>query len=258
MSANNNKHEKVTTKLEIVLFVMLFIFLATVAFLIGIAVKSNEWKDPITIDNWLIYYGTISGSLIGGFITATGLFFTLKQNSKTILEQRKFDRDAMKKQNEQFEKDYNLRLINQKLNTYKEIFLLVEEVINKAVSINHKVVLDEHLDEWNAMTKRKGIRYNHIKDIEELYELSNKFNFMLVFITEESIRNLSKEAFKVLETASDQKEKCEKNEISKNSYIGYYTEISTAYTKISQEIKKVSEDIYLNNFVKDMNVRYSN
>lgn len=81
--------KKILNKKEWIIIGVLIILLISVPFIIGVAVKVHEWDKPISIDNWLIYYATISGALIGGFITALGLYITIKQTREIQKENKK-------------------------------------------------------------------------------------------------------------------------------------------------------------------------
>lgn len=71
--------KKILDKKEWIIIGVLIMLLISVPFIIGGAVKVHEGDKPISIDNWLIYYATIGGALIGGFITSVGLYITIKQ-----------------------------------------------------------------------------------------------------------------------------------------------------------------------------------
>ncbi|MGG7077368.1 hypothetical protein [Clostridium sardiniense] len=92
--------KKILDKKEIIIIIGLITLLISIPFIIGSMVKVHELDKPISIDNWLIYYATIGGALIGGFITAVGLYITIKQtreiqdeNSKDIEKERTIEKD---------------------------------------------------------------------------------------------------------------------------------------------------------------------
>lgn len=80
---------KILNKKEWIIILLLIAFLISIPFIIGGAVRVHEWDKPISIDNWLIYYATIGGALIGGFITAVGLYITIKQTREVQNENKK-------------------------------------------------------------------------------------------------------------------------------------------------------------------------
>ena len=81
--------KKILNKKELIIILLLITFLISIPFIIGTAVKVHEWDKPISIDNWLIYYATIGGALIGGFITSVGLYITIKQTREVQNENKK-------------------------------------------------------------------------------------------------------------------------------------------------------------------------
>lgn len=91
--------KKILSKLEFAVFVVLLILMMLTAFIIAGLVKVNEWSVPISIDNWLIYYGTIFGALIGGYITAVGLYITNKQTREIQNENKKIQKMILRRQN---------------------------------------------------------------------------------------------------------------------------------------------------------------
>jgi len=251
-SINNNLNKKNVGKK---LFTLVGIFAIALPFIIFVVVYYiNINKFPIFIDkkDILVYYGSIIGGCFTGFITAGGLYYTFKQSSASLFEQRKFDIDSMEKQESQFNKDYNITLINQKLERYKDIFLLIEQIINKAVDINHKVALNENVYVFNTLRNRRVFHENHIKDIEKLYELSNKYNFMSIFITEKTIIDLSKEAFELLKSVITKKNNVENSKMTFEDYVNYYDEVREKYVEVSNELKRVSEYIYIEEILIDM------
>lgn len=80
--------KKILDKKEWIIIGVLIMLLISVPFIIGGAVKVHEGDKPISIDNWLIYYATIGGALIGGFITALGLYITIKQTREIQQENK--------------------------------------------------------------------------------------------------------------------------------------------------------------------------
>lgn len=80
--------KKILEKKEIIIIIGLVIFLISIPFIIGGMVKVHEWEKPISIDNWLLYYATIGGALIGGFITSVGLYITIKQTREIQKENK--------------------------------------------------------------------------------------------------------------------------------------------------------------------------
>ncbi|WP_338912762.1 hypothetical protein WHY20_04295 [Clostridium perfringens] len=84
--------KKILHKKEWIIIGILIMLLSSVPFIIGGAVKMHEWDKPISIDNWLIYYATICGALIGGFITALGLYITVNQ-TREIQQENKLEQE---------------------------------------------------------------------------------------------------------------------------------------------------------------------
>lgn len=89
--------KKILEKKEIIIIIVLIIILITIPFIIGAMVKAHEWDKPISIDNWLIYYATIGGALIGGFITSVGLYITIKQTREIQSENKSIQEKSERK-----------------------------------------------------------------------------------------------------------------------------------------------------------------
>ncbi len=242
-SRKKNKEESNLMLIFTILAVDLIIILPTTINILVRAFSNNLLPD---INNTLVYYGTIIGACLTGFITAVGLFFTLNQNAEQLANQRKFDKDAMKEQKELFDKEYNLKLINQKLDTYKEIYLVIEDIINKLVNINHNFIENKY----------KNHTSNVMRDIESVYETHNKLNFMLIFITEISIIEKYEEAKKQMFKLADITNELYENKISLDQYDEYWSKLHHSYNYLSNELKEVSKNIYIKNINKDIKIKY--
>jgi len=118
---NNDKKNKFLKGYEKFAIFILILLMTLIIFIIAVWVKSYEslYKSSIALDNWLLYYGTISGALIGGAITAIGLFFTFKINANQLEEQRKIDNKRWENSNSQFNRQMKIQIINEKINDYK-------------------------------------------------------------------------------------------------------------------------------------------
>lgn len=100
--------KKILNYKEIRIVFLLAILLISIPFIIGYIVKLHEWEKPISIDNWLLYYATIGGSLIGGFITTVGLYITVNQTRKIQIKNEEFNSKQLK-----------IITINDQINEYK-------------------------------------------------------------------------------------------------------------------------------------------
>lgn len=246
--SNNNLNEEKPKKWIFIVVTIVAILLPFTIF--GAVYCVNISKMPIFYDkkDVLVYYGSIFGSCFTGFITAGGLYYTLNQNYKSITKQRQFDTEVMEKHETQFNKDYNLRLINQKLDTYKEIYLVIEEIINKVVDIRSKVYTKGYLGV-------DGVIYT---DIEKIYEIHNKFVFMSIFITEPDLINYYNEIKLTLMNLIHVTNKYHQHEMILKQYDDYYERIMKEYAHLSTMLKDTSEDIYKKNILIHMKVKYSN
>ncbi len=142
------KNERFLSRGEKWGIVLVFAGMVAIIFIIAVCVRVNEIEGglSISIDNWLLYYGTISGALVRGFITAVGLFFTFKINAKQLKEQRKIDNDRWESSNRQFNQQMKIQIINEKINDYKRCVESIDELINA-----NKEVYDALVDYKNSL-----------------------------------------------------------------------------------------------------------
>lgn len=156
---SNKKQEESNLMLIFIIFAVDLIIILPTTLYILIRVFSNYlWPD---INNTLVYYGTITGSSLTGFITAVGLFFTLNQNANELQKQRAFDEKARKEEKVNFEKQYNILIINEKLKLYEELFMLRLEIQKFISKIEPK-------DSYNT----------HSSFLENLFGLVDKLEFL--------------------------------------------------------------------------------
>lgn len=103
-----DKKKEILNRNEMLIISVLVVFLIFIPFIIGYIVKAHEWEKPISIDNWLLYYATIGGALIGGFITTVGLYITINQTRKIQIKNEEFNSKQLK-----------IITINDQINEYK-------------------------------------------------------------------------------------------------------------------------------------------
>ncbi|WP_338854768.1 hypothetical protein [Clostridium perfringens] len=182
--------KKVINKKEWIIIVVLIILLISVPFIIGGSVKVHEWEKPISIDNWLIYYATICGSLIGGFITALGLYITIKQTREIQKETKKniqIERVLNKykieieylKELYKISYDYENYMVN---DLEKEIVSIVNREINKIDAIEYiaRKIYDYNT---NIVIEASCIQIPEIsKLIKEISELKTELIFKIADI----------------------------------------------------------------------------
>lgn len=217
----------------------------------------------------LAYYGSICGACFTALITAGGLYLTLSQNYEQLVgqrkfdiqqikEQRKFDINQMEEQKKQFYKDYSLKLMKQKLDTYKEIYLLIEKIINKCIYIEGQYEKCRYIEEEyeSRVTQKKiDISIDDIKNhAESIFEIHNEFIFMKIFITENSLISKCDQVTSSVLKLKLIVDKCDSvpKEFNFNEYVNCYEEIRKSYLIVSTELRKVSKDIYIKEMNNDM------
>lgn len=215
---------------------------------IGFCFKYGKYGNLLKIEDYLSYIGSFGGATLGAIASFAVITISIAEQKKQFEEQREIDKTRFEKQRKadelviaeqkkQFDKDYKLRLIKQKLDTYKEIYLIIEEVINKLVKINHNYTENKYKEESNSI----------MRDIESVFESHNKLSFMIIFIDEENIveryENAKTYMFKLVDKTND----LSNQYITENEYNDYWVELHKNYVGLSEELRKVSENIYVQN-----------
>ena len=192
----------------------------------------------------LLYYATIGGACI----TTIGLCITLYQNAKSLEEQRNIDKNAREEEKERFNNDYKIKLIKQKLNDYKEIYILLNEIVTTANDITNKLAINTTEEDLNK----------HLQDIQKLFYLANKYSFMQIYITEKNILELTTKAEIIIDKLTEKLNKLptkdlllllKDNSQSKKEYMQYYIDVNNAYLEISTKLATASKKIYMDNMV---------
>ncbi|MBU3131969.1 hypothetical protein KPL40_05850 [Clostridium gasigenes] len=166
---------EISGKVEFIVVGLVFIFLLSIAVIIAIIVKTNEWGNPITIDNWLIYYGTIGGSLTAGYITAVGLYITNKQTREIQDENKKIQVMILDKQDNENE----LKISNSAFIIENDLAICFEDMFKIVVRFsieNSKVsISQEERSEWISAWKEiiRGFEFSS-NWREEIINLSPK------------------------------------------------------------------------------------
>ncbi len=227
------------------IFIMVAIITVLLPFIIfGAVYCININQIPILYDkkDVLAYYGSIIGACFTGFITAGGLYYTLKQNSETFNRQREIDKKAMNKQIQQFNKDYNLKLINQKLDKYKEIYLLNEQIINKVNCIHSKLDIEGYLKENSSISS----------DINSIFTIHNELTFMIIFITETDLINYYNLIKTFLMSLNDKTIDYYQGKLTFKEYENYYIQIMEKYAHFATLLTDISKKIYMDKIANDM------
>lgn len=170
------------------------------------------------IDNTFIFFATIIGACFSGFITAIGLYLTLKQNSKELQKQREFDKKGRDEEKDNFKKQYNILIINEKLKLYETLFKLRIKISETMGGID------------------PGSSYNtYYSQLKQLFELADEFEFIgsQLFNKElyQTYKNISTEfyEFKKLYSEGDG-----------NQRKKIFTSLNTNLVKLSDDILKES------------------
>lgn len=215
--------KKILDKKEWIIIVLLIIVLILIPFIIGGAVKVHEGDKPISIDNWLIYYATIGGALIGGFITTVGLYITIRQTREIQNENRKDIEKQMNleknfKQIEYLKEFYSYsykyeRYVKNKLeDILNELYWLNDEFHNNESDNSEFDNIDPNNNELGLIIKEKSIDV-----IDTLENLSRDIIIQSASVQSKEIKKLVKsiisfdedmigEVMKVIEDGYSQEE----------------------------------------------------
>lgn len=228
------------------IFIIILILAISLPFIVFLSVYfANVNQIPVyEKKDVLMYYGTIIGACFTGIITAGGLYLTFKENHEELIEQRNFDLDIFNAQKAQFDTEYNLKLINQKLERYKEIYLCIENIINTIDKIINKIPTKEELERKSEVCD----------DVELICEGQNKLIFLAIFITEEKLINMIDDAKKATKELVDFAIKYTNScNIQYNQYISKCENTMRKYKKVSNGLIEVSREIYQNNISNNIN-----
>ncbi len=209
---NNDKENKFLKGYEKIAILILTLLMTLTIFIIAVWVKSYEttYKSSIALDNWLLYYGTISGTLIGGAITAIGLFFTFKINASQFEEQRRIDNMRWKNSNRQFNQQMKIQIINEKISDYKKCI----ESINQFINDNAR--LSDAIDEYYTNIKIFIKKLDNLKlKKESIKELNLKYNKDIPIILEKA--KIDSKAFDLSSMSDSIGKSLESSEIIKMS-----------------------------------------
>lgn len=151
--------------------------------IIPISLNFKIKNTAISYDSWLQFYGSIGGALLGGSVTVGGLYFTLRQNSKDLETQRNIDSNARIEDKERFEKEYRIKIINDKLNIYKELYLVLKKM---------NLELFKIVENFKNDTYKLASNKIH-EDILDYRDMNSQYIFLSSLIDEEQIINKNKD-----------------------------------------------------------------
>lgn len=134
------------------LYSRIFLFLICYAFLIALIFRILPYGEQLEIKDYFNFAGSFGGAIIGGFISLVILKITLKEQKEQFEKQKEIedirreeDRKQFEKQleheKEKFNKEYNIKIINDKIMQYKELYFLCEDIlmlINKMTMSSEK------------------------------------------------------------------------------------------------------------------------
>jgi hypothetical protein len=243
---SNNEHEKKVNKKAVYIFgiaAMLVPFIIfTLVYFIG-PYPILEKKDV------LLYYGTIVGACFTGYITAAGLYFTLSQNAKSLAEQRQIDANARAEEKDRFNEDHRIKLINEKLNHYKDIYMIAAETLNKADDIHNKLDLSRYISTSNEGTK-KLIEKDLLEDLQNLLLIKNKYAFMSeVYIPKEEKEildlNIATQQLIIKINNITSSYRNDQSSAIISEYVQYYKDLIELYKKTCDQLTNLSKKLYL-------------
>lgn len=157
----------------IIMFVLIFMVIL-LPIIIYVTVNNLGGSGSFGKDNILLYYASIGGACFTGYITAVGLYFTLQKNSESLAEQRQIDAETRQLedtkfkaeqeiQKSRFDKQYNIQIINDKLNVYKELFNLRTEIATVISSLKQYAQFGHSISKY---------RY------DEFFKIAGTFQFL--------------------------------------------------------------------------------
>lgn len=163
MAANNKKNKYLISDYKVYIIVFFVMLLLTVLFIMVLwLTKGGQYG---------LYYSAIGG-LLGGLIGGIG---TLIAVVITTQETRRIQ----DKDNKRVEKEYKIRIINDKLENYQKIYLLVNDMNKILYNIMIKLEEGAYIGDSNIFDD----------DVLEYIDLTNKYVFMISLVEEEHIRN---------------------------------------------------------------------
>lgn len=187
-----NRKNKKKDKNDILLESMLFLF--AVLILLGICIllffKKYDTENKLNIVNYLEYIGSFGGAILSSGVSFIILSLTIIFQRRDIEKQRQIDKNTREEERKQFEKDYNIKIINDKLDNYKNIYLKCINIIQATSSI---LDTNEEIHECmiNNETRRLVIKdetYDYLyKKIIKLADILTEFEFECTLIEEKEL-----------------------------------------------------------------------
>ena len=173
----NDKKEKYLKDRDVHnILILIICMLLVIVGVAGIAAKSQSFFGcKISLDNWLMYFGTTIGVLMGGIITSAGLFLTLRINARQLLDQREIDNIRWENSNNQFKQQMKIQIINEKINDYKACNEDIGELIYSSRELNVQISKYKH-DLYNFQVNIQIIKNPKLGLAPQPVKFKNQFN----------------------------------------------------------------------------------
>lgn len=137
------------------LYSRIFLFLIFCAFSIAFIFRILPYGEQLEIKDYFNFAGAFGGAIIGGFISLIILKVSLKEQKDQFEKQKEiedtrreedrkqFERQ-LKEERNRFEKEYNIKLINDKIDQYKNLYLTCQNMISSVMNISNKLKIHEY------------------------------------------------------------------------------------------------------------------
>ncbi|MDQ0150048.1 hypothetical protein ACFO6R_08530 [Eubacterium multiforme] len=181
------------------LYLKIFLFFIFISFFIPIIFKISKYGYELEIKDYFNFAGSFGGAILGGIISLIILKTTLAKQEQQFDKQRKIedtrreeDRNQFEKQlqheKEKFNKEYNIKIINDKVMQYKELhsicsdsLFIIDKIQFEVNKINKKVISRDKLTDF---------LYNSEKIIKNYYKNIYSFIFYSSLLNEEENKRI--------------------------------------------------------------------
>ncbi|NRT90921.1 hypothetical protein [Clostridium beijerinckii] len=150
--------------------------LSGIALLIVGGFKFSPYGQDLKVSDYLNFIGSFGGAILGAMMSLLILVITINNQKKNMDDQRRIDNNARKEEKERFEKEYKIKIINDKLNIYKDTYYIVKKMNMQLVKIGDNLN-EKYLNDISSLRD----------DILIYRELDSQFTFVVNLIDEQAI-----------------------------------------------------------------------
>ncbi|MBN1079298.1 hypothetical protein [Clostridium botulinum] len=128
---------------------------------VAIAFRISSYGHELKISDYFNFVGSFGGAILGAIVSFLILYITVIR-----------ERNALEQQRKRFEKEYNIKIINDKLNLYKEMYRIVVVIRYNITFIitelrdnfNNNEVEEAYNTAWDML---KEFRFHSIVNIDK-------------------------------------------------------------------------------------------